>query len=107
MEDGGAREAQRVVGALLVRVRVRVRAKVRVRVRARARVRVRVRVRLRVRVRVRCSSARVVGARLPGALGHDEGVRDVGRVVDDQPDGEHLVRVRARARVRVRVRVSC
>jgi len=53
VEDGGAREAQRVVGALLVRVRVRVRAKVRVRVRARARVRVRVRVRLRVRVRVR------------------------------------------------------
>ena len=47
----------------------------------------------------------MVGARLPGALGNDEGVRDVGRVVDDQPDGEHLVRVRARARVRARVRV--
>ena len=77
MEDGGARVAQRVVGTLLVRVRVRAR--------------VRVRVRLRVRLRVRCSSARVVGARLPGALGHDEGVRDVRRVVDDQPDGEHEV----------------
>ena len=34
---------------------------------------------------------RVVGTRLPGALGHDEGVRDVGRVVDDQPDGDHEV----------------
>lgn len=36
---------------------------------------------------------RVVGALLPAALGHDEGVRDVRRVVHHEPDGEHLVGV--------------
>ena len=66
MEDGGASVAQRVVGTLLVRGRVRVR------------VRVRAGLGFGFRIGLRSSAAQcAVGTLLPGALGDDEGVRDV------------------------------
>ena len=66
MEDGGASVAQRVVGTLLVRGRVRVR------------VRVRAGVGVGFGIGLRSSAAQcAVGTLLPGALGDDEGVRDV------------------------------
>ena len=68
MEDGGASVAQRVVGTLLVRGRVRVRV----------RVRVRAGVGVGFGIGLRSSAAQcAVGSLLPGALGDDEGVRDV------------------------------